>query len=148
MAKAAGHGLAIAKPWGDSARYDFIVETEGGFLRVQVKSTMCRKGGGYACKVRPNVRTSPYTSAQFDFLAAYVIPEDVWYIIPSTVVVRAAVNAIVLSPSRRGHKYEPYMEAWHLLRSKGPEISRPVSCGPVIRKPLLREAFRSARMIG
>jgi hypothetical protein len=115
MAKAAGHGLAVCKPWGDSGRYDFVVESEGGFLRVQVKSTMCRKDGGYTCKVRPNPRSRPYTSDQFDFVAAYVIPEDVWYIIPSAKAVRGIRGAIFLSPSS-GHKYAPYREAWHLLR--------------------------------
>src|SRR5438552_12970322 len=40
MARAAAHGLTVSKPWGDSARYDFIVEQRGRFRRVQVKSTL------------------------------------------------------------------------------------------------------------
>jgi hypothetical protein len=38
MARAAEHGLRVTKPWGDSAKYDFAVERQGRFLRVQVKS--------------------------------------------------------------------------------------------------------------
>jgi hypothetical protein len=34
-----GLGFNVAKPWGDSAKYDVSVEKNGWFLRVQVKST-------------------------------------------------------------------------------------------------------------
>ena len=50
MARAAKEGLRMAKPWGDSSRYDVVVETGGRFLRVQVKSTANRQpNGGYVC---------------------------------------------------------------------------------------------------
>jgi PD-(D/E)XK endonuclease len=39
MARAAKKGLRLAKPWGDSSRYDVVVETGVHFVRVQVKST-------------------------------------------------------------------------------------------------------------
>jgi len=29
----------VTKPWGNNAQYDFAVEYEGGFARVQVIST-------------------------------------------------------------------------------------------------------------
>jgi hypothetical protein len=116
MVKAAEYGLGVSKPWGDSSRYDFGVEGGGGLVRVQVKSTMCRDKGSYACAVRPNLfMGNPYKKGDFDFLAAYVIPEDVWYIIPVKLVVKGRMGMIILTPSVAGHKYEPYMEAWHLL---------------------------------
>jgi hypothetical protein len=34
MARAAEHGLCIAKPWGDMARYDFAVEHNGYQITV------------------------------------------------------------------------------------------------------------------
>jgi hypothetical protein len=37
--KATSLGLNVAKPWGDSERYDFIVDSGRRLLRVQVKST-------------------------------------------------------------------------------------------------------------
>ncbi len=77
---------------------------------------MCQDKGSYACAVRPNLYMGrPYKKGDFDFLAAYVIPEDVWYIIPVKLVVKGKMGMIILSPSVAGHKYEPYMEAWHLL---------------------------------
>ena len=43
LAKAASLGFRVAKPWGESDRYDFVVEGERGFWRMQVKHTTCRR---------------------------------------------------------------------------------------------------------
>ena len=44
MLKAAGLGFGVAKPWGESERYDFVLDTGNGFVRVQVKSTYVARG--------------------------------------------------------------------------------------------------------
>jgi hypothetical protein len=49
-----------------------------------------------------------------DFFAAYVIPEDVWYILPAEIVIGLSTQ-IQLSPHRKEHRYALYKEAWHLL---------------------------------
>jgi len=116
MAKAAKYGLRISKPWGELARYDVVIETGGRFVRVQIKSTMhLRSKGCYVCGVRPCKTSKPYQRGEFDFLAAYVIPKDVWYIIPSKVVVHGKRTGIPLYTSSPTGKYEAYKEAWHLL---------------------------------
>ncbi|MGH9513318.1 MAG: group I intron-associated PD-(D/E)XK endonuclease [Terriglobales bacterium] len=114
MARASEHGLYVSKPWGESRRYDFILEHDGKFLRVQVKSTTCRRGRSYICHVRSG---RSYTSKEVDFVAAYVIPTNTWFIFPIEVVLKGA-GRLVLSPHRRVSKYGPYEEAWHLLRGK------------------------------
>ena len=97
MARAAREGLRIAKPWGDSSRYDVVVETGGHFVRVQVKSTANRQpNGGYVCGVHPSPNSELYKRGDFDFLAAYLIFEDVWFIIPGGVIVRPKRNSITL----------------------------------------------------
>ena len=88
--------------------------TTGFFLRVQVKSTIYRIGNANVCNVRPDSDLRPYTKRQIDYLAAYVIPEDIWYILPARVATALKGN-IWLSPAKPGHKYERYMEAWELL---------------------------------
>ena len=112
MQRATQLGLILTKPWGDSAPYDFAVDHLGHFLRIQVKCTLQRREKqSYRCCLDHN--GSPYTSAQIDFFAAYVIPADVWYILPL-----AATHSqpdILLSPHRQNSKYSPYKEAWHLL---------------------------------
>jgi hypothetical protein len=118
MARAANHGLTISKPWGD-ARYDFIVEARGVFRRVQVKSTTFRpRQASYMCNTRsrPTGRSRNgklYKKCEIDFLAFYVVPEDVWYIVPMAEFHNA--NAY-LDPHNPRNRYFPFMEAWHLLK--------------------------------
>src|SRR5271169_7224149 len=47
MVKAAQKGFATAKPYGDSRRYDFIVDTGRRLWRVQVKSSSKLCKGAY-----------------------------------------------------------------------------------------------------
>src|SRR3984957_3669828 len=74
MARASEHGLCIAKPWGAMARYDFAVEHNCRFLRIQVKCTKFKRGRTYQCHVTHN--KLPYAPTQVDFIAAYVIEAD------------------------------------------------------------------------
>ena len=112
MAAAAEHGLHVTKPWGETAQYDFAVENEGRFVRVQVKSTGFKDRGGYSCSVRAS--RGAYVGNAFDFLAAYVVPEDVWFIIPRDVVI--GKRGIALYPHLKKSKYGQYKNAWELLK--------------------------------
>ncbi len=114
MARAAEHGLQVTKPWGETARYDFAVEYEARFVRVQVKSTMFKENDGYSCTVRGC--RGPYIGDPFDFVAAYLIPEDIWYIIPAEKF--QGQGSIGLYPRLKKSKYGRYKEAWHLLRGE------------------------------
>ena len=112
MARAGELGLAVSKPWGDSRSYDFVVGRPGHFVGVQVKSTIAEMGGGYGCTVKRNNKA--YARGSFDFVAAYVIPEDAWYIVP---VEKFAGRVTLILCSNSGEaKYEEYREAWHLLK--------------------------------
>jgi len=114
MACAAEHGFNVSKPWGDTSRYDFAIELKGRFLRVQVKSTICKNDRYYICSFRTVGK--PYREEQIDFFAVYVVPEDLWYILPAKVVIRIKGN-LLLAPDRHQHKYERYRESWHLLKA-------------------------------
>jgi hypothetical protein len=98
-------------------RWPLADENRGHFVRVQVKSTMHRRAEGcYLCGVRPSKTSRPYQRGEFDFLAAYVIPEDIWYIIPARLVVHGKRSGIPLYTSSPTSKYATYKEAWDLLR--------------------------------
>lgn len=122
MTRAATHGFTVSKPWGDTARYDFIVEHAGGLCRVQVKSTCALAPPhqqGYFCKVvacTKGKRMMPYSRDEIDFIAAYVIPHDAWFILPVHLIA-GHHSAVCLDPRRPHSKYGPYLEAWHLLRT-------------------------------
>jgi hypothetical protein len=115
MARVKELGFGLLQPWGESSRYDVGVEWEGRFMRVQVKSTIYKVGNAYVCNTRPDDDKKPYTVREIDFLAAYVIPVNVWYIVPAGVATRLKGN-IWLSPHKKGHKYERFMEAWEVMK--------------------------------
>ena len=79
-------GVSGWKPWDDSAAYDVGVESGSRILRVQVKLTDRRTQYGYLCQFKPNAHSNSYTLKQVDFFAAYVIPRDVWYLIPAGIL--------------------------------------------------------------
>jgi hypothetical protein len=67
--------------YGDNAPYDLVVDHQGHFLRIQVKCTLQRREkNSYRCCLDHN--GIPYTPAQIDFFAVYVIPADTFYILP------------------------------------------------------------------
>jgi len=115
LSRAMEQRFRVAKLWGESAPYDLLVEQQGVAHRVQVKSTMRQpKGGAYPCHV-PAGKRRVHMLEEIDFVAAYIIPLDLWYIIPAGVVAKRK-GSIWLAPWRRSSKYERYLEAWHLLR--------------------------------
>jgi hypothetical protein len=113
MVRATDHDLPVSKPWGESRSYDFVVGWPGHFVAVQVKSTTLGvKNDGYACAVC-NSGNKPYPAGSFDFLAAYVIYDDAWYIIPAEKILD--LTRVTVYPRSAKSKYASYREAWHLL---------------------------------
>jgi Pyruvate/2-oxoacid:ferredoxin oxidoreductase delta subunit len=108
LAKATSLGFGVAKTWGDSERYDFILDSGQKLWRIQVKS--CRHFRSYY-KVTTRGATQPYTAEQIDFIAIYIVPENLWYVIPISLA--ASRDRLYVSPNRALHsKYEKYREAW------------------------------------
>ena len=101
-----------------------MVGRPGKFVAVQVKCTIAKleKGEGYICSTCSSHK--PYRKGSFDYLAAFVIPEDVWYIIPARLVF--GLKSISLCTEGGEAKYEEYREAWSLLR-KASEVAEPES---------------------
>ena len=101
MLRATDHDLPVSKPWGDSRSYDFVVGRPGYFVAVQVKSTTFELEEGYVCTVCSN---KPYPPGSYDFLAAYVIYDDAWYIIPEERV--RGLAKVTLYPESSKSKYQ------------------------------------------
>jgi len=90
LAKAARMGFGIATPWGDSLKYDMVIDTGERLFRVQVKSAhkvSASKGGGYHVRACSHNRR-PYRAKDIDLLVAYVFPLDAWYLFPPRAFVR------------------------------------------------------------
>jgi len=135
--KAARLRFGVSHPYGDSERYDVILDCHRDRLfptdpystfldprarprlvRVQVKATAHLLFGQYHVTIQRKVngRAVPYKLSEIDFIAAYVIPEDSWFIIPLPHIL--GVTTLLLSPKNRLRPgiYDRYREAWHLLQ--------------------------------
>jgi hypothetical protein len=109
LAKASSLGFGVARPWGDE-RYDFILDSGYRFSRVQVKSTRGRAPGAYMIMVASN-RLAPYDHTEIDFLVAYLVPEDMWYVIPVKLL-KGRQTLYFYPRGRRKSKWEKFREGW------------------------------------
>jgi hypothetical protein len=119
LKKAVSLGFGVAKPWGDSDRYDFIVDTGDRLLRVQVKSAHCvcaQPGGGYHFRAAGHHRT-PYRADEIDLLVAYVVPDDIWYVFPPSAFENMKSMRLFPHHKQKTSKFERYREAWHYCSS-------------------------------
>lgn len=111
-------GILVSEPIL-STSYDFITEWEGIINTVQVRSSSSaskasswvengkhreRNGGHYRIEV-PNI-------GGYSILLAHVIPLDATFVIPWHELDRRWLCIHKDRPSR----YEPYRNAWHLLK--------------------------------
>ncbi len=118
LCDAASHGLIVAKPWGDSLPFDFLVGLTR-FHRVQVKSASSRHCRGYHLSCFRPADRQPYSPDEIDFLAALIVPERAWYLIPVQELGRRKTLVLFprqpLSLGRPAGRFEKYREAWSLL---------------------------------
>jgi hypothetical protein len=118
LARATHLGFSVCIPWGDSNRYDSVVELDRGFLRVQVKSATRYAETRYRVKTT-GASGRVYTSKEIDFFVAYVVPENIWYIIPIQAIGQR--KGIRFYPTTRRQSralFEKYRAAWCLLDSR------------------------------
>jgi hypothetical protein len=125
---AARQGFGISRPYGDSERYDVILDPPRSasaddrirprLVRVQVKSTAHMLHGMHQVAVKRTIKAGGYAAyklSEIDFIAAYIIPEDSWFIFPLAHIL--GLTALLLKPKclRWRHAYDRYRAAWQLL---------------------------------
>ena len=127
MRKAASLGFAVAKPWGDSDRYDVVVRIRKVFWRVQVKSVWSKKPRRNHYRIKTiTCQGVPYSAEDIDFFVIYIFAEDAWYIFPAAVVENW--TSVCLRPGSKRSQYEHYREAWRLLMPASPEATVASQC--------------------
>jgi hypothetical protein len=124
MHQAMQRGFTVAKPFGDSAPYDMVVHAAlrvarpGRLWRVQVRSVAAIREGSYRVRAwcRAGRDIAPLTIRETDFIAAWVIPLDAWYIVPVTAF--SPRTNLIFYPHRHPPVglWEHYRDAWPLLR--------------------------------
>jgi len=119
--KAIHRNFGVAKPWGDSRRYDFILDNGLCLFRIQVKCTEELRAGAYETRATYTVGKgrAVYTKKDIDFIAAHVVPLDIFYIIPVEVCTPQPMLRFYPHRNAKIMRLEKYREAWHLL--EGPD---------------------------
>jgi hypothetical protein len=153
MLKAAGLGFGVAKPWGDSERYDFVLDSGKRFWRVQVKSTYVARAYSYAVSAKGSMdgKCEAYTAEQIDFLVAYIVAEDAWYVVPiRDFAPRKQLDFYPSGSKNKGcGQYERYREAWELMKEEldGRDLNRSRALGgpTLTRAPTLVRQRRKPR---
>jgi hypothetical protein len=125
LARAIDFAFGVARPWGDSERYDFILDTRrytvhdrrAHLLRIQVKCTGCLRANAYETRATYTVgkKRAVYTFRDIEFIAAHVVPLDIWYIIPVDVCTPRPMLRFYPHRTAKKMRLEKYREAWHLL---------------------------------
>lgn len=122
VTQALKRGLDILEPYGDYMPYDVMVQNaDGRIQRVQVKGTNSQiknKPGFKILAASGNATKTPINSDEVDVLAAYVEPEDTWYVIP---VKKLKGNvSVYLNPNTKlNGRYEVWKEAWNVFQNGG-----------------------------
>jgi len=116
--KAVSLGFRIFKPVCDES-YDFVLDSGRRLSRVQVKSTDRLRKGGYligACHFHSRSTKRAYTAAEIDVLAAYIVPERAWYIIPIDQFTPQKWLSFYPHNKNSQGRFEPFREAWSHLQ--------------------------------
>src|ERR1700730_14098445 len=110
--KAESLGFDVAKPYGNSNRYDLVVRSGQRFWKVQVKATGFIAFGNYRVYAErmQRGRAIPYTADEIDFPAVYIILEDTWFIIPVRAFTPRRVVHVYPLGTPDGGRYEKYRE--------------------------------------
>ena len=120
VVKAASLGFAVSKPWGDSERYDFILDASHRTWRVQIKCTESASNGGYQVQstYTDRKRKGHYTADDIDVLVAYILPLDLWYVVPAHALPASASLRFYPEGNCSRPRFEQYREAWDIFRQK------------------------------
>jgi PD-(D/E)XK endonuclease len=150
--KAVGLGFRVTKPWGDSERYDFVLDSGRRLWRVQIKCTSTVIAGGYNIQVTHGVYGKSgvaYTNEDIDILAAHISPLDSWYVIPVQALGKRTSFTLRLDGSCKSANLEKYREAWHVFGGddiRGVEEHEPGDTSlpesfPQFRRPVWKPRF-------
>jgi hypothetical protein len=119
--KAVGLGFRVTKPWGDSERYDFVLDSGRRLWRVQIKCTASERAGGY--HIQPihfvyGKNKVVYTADDIDVLAAHIVPLDVWYVVPVGALAQGTSLRLYPDDACKAARFEKYREAWQVFRGE------------------------------
>ncbi len=114
----------VLKPIGDRLSYDLVLDIEGCFIKIQVKSAWFdEKRKNYVVDTRRTktnrkvMKRDFYKNEDFDFAILYIQDLDVFYIMPVEVFISygSEIHLIETDKRQRKPKSADYRNAWSLI---------------------------------
>ena len=103
------HPTTTPMPW------DFLVSCPKGILKIQVKCTTTpHKKSAYKVGMGSGCTNKAEMSRDIDLLACYVMPVDLWWIIPRIVVGPCRTINLFTSPISKS-RFKQYQNNWSLF---------------------------------
>jgi hypothetical protein len=107
LAKVCKLRIPVCKPWGDSERYDFVVDWGKGLWRVQVKGALYCERSRY--QAGPGGKGKPFTKEDMDFVVVHIVPKELWYVVP--IEMAEGLVKLWFNPRSTRARFEKYREA-------------------------------------
>ena len=107
-------GFSILRPFSDSRPYDFVLERQGRFIRVQVKSCNAPlpENGCFKASIgRSSHHKTKYTSEDCDVIAVYIKSLDIFYMIPIQFIETVTLR---LYPLNTDSKFIEFKNNWNI----------------------------------
>jgi hypothetical protein len=110
-------GLTVLVPCSPMSVFDVAIEANGKVKKIQIKSTKVTNiDGKYTFVIKRNTPTAKmsygrYSMDDVDIVAFYIVPLDIWYLIPNN---EEMVSCMKFDLEGNG-KYGKYKDNWELL---------------------------------
>ena len=127
-------GWGVLKPIGDRMPYDLVLDINGHFFKIQVKSAWFdSKKGNYVVdnrRTKTNRRQmvrSAYKSFDFDFAVVYIEDLNIFYVFPSEVFISYGSEIHLIETGKRQKKPRSwgYRNAWELILQRAVPVETP-----------------------
>lgn len=119
MLRAKRAGFNVLTPYSKDSKYDCVLEKNGKFFKVQCKSTSTvqhyKNGSEYYKIICSNGNTGKklYKKSEVDYFAFYIMPLDIFYVVPFNLV---KTKTVKLKPNSNDCRFKNYVEAFNIIK--------------------------------
>lgn len=118
---AAKKRIAMAKPYGETLPFDLVAiprRKPYPLFKVQVRCCAFHDNFVYHLHLRKNSGRDPFEPGDFDYMAALLIPDAAWYIIPFRALPKTVFTTLhPRQPNKsKWGKLDQYRDRWDFLQ--------------------------------
>jgi hypothetical protein len=121
-----GRGCKVLKPVGDRLPYDLVVDFNGRFVRLQVKTAWYNELKSMYIVDNRRTRTNrrfmkrmAYSDRDFDFAILYLHERRIFYVMPVDIFISYGSSIAIVEDKKRQRppRSSEFRERWDLLTS-------------------------------